>query len=325
MHPKVESLLHLLETEIKNYSYGKSPFELYEPIRYIMSLGGKRLRPLLTLLAYSLYESDLKKALKPAMAVEVFHNFTLMHDDIMDNAPLRRGKTTVHEKWNTAIAILAGDVMFVKAYDLLLAHDSPRIRDIIAQFNQCAIEVCEGQQHDMNFESRNEVGESEYLDMIRQKTAVLLGFSLELGGLLADAPESECRALRDIGENIGIGFQLQDDLLDVYADTEKFGKQVGGDIIANKKTFLLLKALELAEGKEKEALNSWLGKHTFVAAEKVKAVTGIYNTLEIRQLTEERMNAYFNLGITQINNLKSSEENKQVLTHFFSKLIAREK
>lgn len=237
MQLKVESYLGLIEKEIAKYQYGESPAELYEPISYIMALGGKRLRPLLTMLSYSLYRNDPEKILKAAVAVEVFHNFTLMHDDIMDNAPLRRGQATVHEKWNANVAILSGDVMLVKAYDLLLESNPARLKEVIAKFNKCAAEVCEGQQHDMNFETLSQVNESEYLEMIRQKTSALLGFSLELGAILADAPESDCLLLKNMGESIGMGFQLQDDLLDVYADQEKFGKLVGGDIIANKKRF----------------------------------------------------------------------------------------
>lgn len=325
MHQKINTCTGLVEEQIKKYNFGESPAELYDPIRYLMKIGGKRLRPVLTLMGYSLFKDDIQKIINAAVAVEVFHNFTLMHDDIMDNAPLRRGNATVHEKWNANVAILSGDVMLVKAYDLLLENDTQRLKEVISKFNRCAVEVCEGQQLDMNFETRNEVSEQEYLNMIRLKTSVLLGFSLELGGILADATEADCSFLRETGENIGMGFQLQDDLLDVYADKDKFGKQVGGDIIANKKTFLLIKALEIAEGKDKENLEYWIAQSNFVAEEKVQAVTGIYDKLGIKKLAEDQMNHYFERGLICLKKLNSSEENKQILTDFFTKLTGREK
>ena len=255
--------LSLLEKEISKQKYGKQPASLYEPIRYLMSLGGKRLRPMLALLSYSLYKNDAKAIVPYAVAVEAFHNFTLMHDDIMDKAPLRRGKQTVHEKWNVNTAILSGDVMLVKVYDMFLGIEPEKLKVVLKAFNQCAAEVCEGQQWDMEFETTDRVTEAEYINMIRLKTAVLLGFSLELGAILADAPEEDRKALREFGTNIGIGFQLKDDLLDAYADPEKFGKQVGGDIIANKKTFLLIKAREKAQGKTKKQLDEWLALRKF--------------------------------------------------------------
>ena len=244
MTKNLTQLIELINKRLEELSYGEEP-ELYEPIRYIMSLGGKRMRPLLVLLAYGLFKENVERVLDQAIAVEVFHNFTLMHDDIMDEAPLRRGQATVHEKWNESVAILSGDVMLVKAYDLLL--DAPsNLRQIIKDFNECAAGVCEGQQFDMNFEQLPTVAEATYINMIRLKTAVLLGYSLKLGAMLAEAPEEEAQKLYDFGVQVGIGFQLKDDLLDVYADQAKFGKQVGGDIIANKKTFLYSKHLELA-------------------------------------------------------------------------------
>jgi geranylgeranyl diphosphate synthase, type II len=299
----VNNLLEELEQHIQKFSFGESPVELYEPISYIMSLGGKRIRPLLTLLAYQLYKEDYQKIINPAMAIEVFHNFTLMHDDIMDQAPLRRGKATVHEKWNANTAILSGDVMLVKAYDMLLDIDPSKFKTCFMAFNQTAAEVCEGQQHDMNFEKIDQVSESQYIDMIRQKTAVLLGFSLQFGALLADANEEDAKKLYDFGVNIGIGFQLKDDLLDVYADQSKFGKQVGGDILSNKKTFLLIKAKELASGPLASELNHWITAENFEKEEKVKAVTAIYGHLGIRELTETKIQEYFQLGFDQFESL----------------------
>ncbi|MBL3654554.1 polyprenyl synthetase family protein [Fulvivirga sediminis] len=320
-----EQLLELISKEINQQKYGVEPDELYEPIRYIMDLGGKRLRPLLATLSYSLFKDDVKSIIPQAIAVEVFHNFTLMHDDIMDEAPLRRNKPTVHEKWNNNTAILSGDVMLVKAYEMIMSEEHPRIMQVLKAFNRCAAEVCEGQQMDMTFETRKTVDEKEYIEMIKLKTAVLLGFSLEMGGLLADTTEENGAALRNFGINIGIGFQLKDDLLDVYADAEKFGKQVGGDIISNKKTFLLIRALELAKGKQKQELENWISKTAFDVKEKVSAVTEIYNQLKIKELTEELMNAYFIKGFESLKAVEAPLHKKAILKKFAEGLINREK
>ncbi|GAB2611822.1 polyprenyl synthetase family protein [Belliella aquatica] len=322
----VSKLLQDLENHIQGFQYGNSPVELYEPISYIMSLGGKRIRPLMTLMAYSLYKKDYESILTPASAVEVFHNFTLMHDDIMDDAPLRRGKATVHEKWNANTAILSGDVMLVKAYEMLVNVSPEKLPEALRLFNQTAAEVCEGQQHDMNFETIATVEEEDYIDMIRQKTAVLLGFALQFGALLADAPQEEAEKLYDFGVNIGIGFQLKDDLLDVYADQAKFGKQVGGDIIANKKTFLLIKAKELAEGELKSQLEDWLAKVDFDKQEKVKAVTTIYDQIGIKALTEAKMHDYFQKGFDQFNSLDVPMKSSfSALLELTEELVHREK
>ena len=297
--------LREIESAIRKEKFGKQPASLYEPIRYIMSLGGKRLRPVLVLLAYGLYRRDLKKVLPYAIAVEAFHNFTLMHDDIMDNAPLRRNQATVHEKWNVNTAILSGDVMLVQVYDMLSKLHPEILGEALPKFNRTAREVCEGQQLDMDFESRSKVSEKEYLEMIRLKTAVLLGFSLEFGALLAGAPESDQKSLYDFGVSIGVGFQLKDDLLDVYGDKDKFGKQVGGDIISNKKTFLLIKALELAKGNTRKELERWIGLKKFNKTAKVKAVTAIYNELGIRELTERKIESYFSRGFNALESIHS--------------------
>ena len=317
----------IIDQAIAQQTFGDQPAELYEPIRYIMALGGKRLRPTLTLLAYQLFHEDSTSAavLHPALAVEVFHNFSLMHDDIMDEAPLRRGKPTVHERWNANVAILSGDVMLVKAYELLLHAAPDKLPEILAAFNRCATEVCEGQQWDMNFETTSVVSEADYLQMIRQKTAVLLGFSLQLGGMLAGADTPTTQALYELGVNIGIGFQLKDDLLDVYADQTKFGKQPGGDIIANKKTFLLIKALEKAEGEQHVKLVDWLSRPSFDKEEKVEEVTSIYDQLGIRMLTETAMNEYFQQGLAQLAHVKLDDNRKRPLRTFIEHLIHREK
>lgn len=319
----VPALLKLIEQEIKKQTFGSQPKSLYEPIRYIMSLGGKRLRPLLAMLSYSLYRNDPEKIVKYAITIEAFHNFTLLHDDIMDKAPLRRGKATVHEKWNVNTAILSGDVMLVKVYDLFLDLDGDVLKEVLRIFNQCAAEVCEGQQWDMEFETKTKVTEAQYIEMIRLKTAVLLGFSLELGALLANANSEERKALKEFGTNIGIGFQLKDDLLDVYADKNKFGKQVGGDILANKKTYLLIKAKEKARGKDKQELEQWLAAKKFDKQKKVKAVTSLYNKLGISQLTERKIEEYFSIGFQNLDRLKDSPQ-KQQLIEFTQNLITRQ-
>ena len=304
----------------------QSPKELYEPITYILRLDGKRIRPLLSLLAYGIFKQNPESILSQAAAVEVFHNFTLMHDDIMDEAPLRRGKKTVHVKWNRNVAILSGDVMLVKAYDLLLKTNPELLPEVIRLFNNTAVEVCEGQQLDMNFESLGTVAESDYITMIRLKTAVLLGFALQMGALLAGADREDAQKLYDFGMNVGVGFQLKDDLLDVFADQTKFGKQVGGDIISNKKTFLLIKAMELAKGKDAEELNYWLSLEDFDKEEKVRAVRAIYDNLGIKSLTEAKMNSYFDAGFQQFESLHfQNEEYLLELRQLTQDLIHREK
>lgn len=318
----LEVFLKAIQGEIATTKYGESPAELYEPIEYLMSLGGKKMRPLLTVMATNIFSDNWQKAIKPALGIEVFHNFTLMHDDIMDAAPLRRGQPTVHEKWNENIAILSGDVMLVCAYELMTAVDDKIFKHVIKRFNRTAAEVCEGQQWDMNFATRNGVTEEEYINMIRLKTSVLLGFALELGGLIAETDEESTKLLYEIGTNIGIGFQLKDDILDVYGDPEKFGKQVGGDIIENKKTWLLLKALEL--GKANETLQYWLDAKDFDKAEKVAAVTEIYNSLNIKQLAEQKMNAYFDKGLADLEKLNASADRKKPLIELTKQLIERE-
>jgi geranylgeranyl diphosphate synthase, type II len=321
-------LFQAINTEIAQTKYGESPVELYDPIEYIMSLGGKRMRPLLTLMAAEIFTENWQKVLKPAIAVEVFHNFTLMHDDIMDDAPLRRGKPTVHERWNPNIAILSGDVMLVCAYELMLAADAAKLPHILRRFNRTAAGVCEGQQMDMNFANRNDVSKEEYIEMIRLKTSVLLGFALELGGIIADADDETTNLLYEIGEKIGIGFQLKDDILDVYGDPEKFGKQVGGDIIENKKTWLLIEAMNQATGDTKKDLDKWLSLRGSSPVggwgAKVQAVTNIYNSLNIKQLAESEMNRYFDMGLKSLEKLNAPVERKQVMISFVKQLIERE-
>ncbi|MDV3308216.1 MAG: polyprenyl synthetase family protein [Cyclobacteriaceae bacterium] len=307
----------LLESRISAMSFGKQPPSLYEPIRYVMRLGGKRIRPMLTLLSYALFRNDVRSILPYAVAVEVFHNFTLMHDDIMDRAPLRRGKPTVHEKWNLSTAILSGDVMLVKVYELFSTLDPITFRTTVEAFNACATRVCEGQQWDMHFESANNVTEAAYLRMIQDKTAALLGFSLELGAILAGADEIARKRLREFGLHIGTGFQLRDDLLDAYGDPGRFGKQMGGDILANKKTFLLIKALERAGPAEKKALTYWLTATRFNKKKKVEAVVAIYDKLKIPQLTRRKADRYFAKAFNLLEDLPESaaRENLRAFAH----------
>jgi geranylgeranyl diphosphate synthase type II len=315
---------HWIELEIQRQKFGKQPSSLYEPIRYLMGLGGKRLRPMLTMLSYSLFKDDAKSIVPFAAAVEAFHNFTLMHDDIMDKAPLRRGKPTVHKKWNVNTAILSGDVMLVKVYEMFLKLEPAKLKSVLQVFNRCASEVCEGQQWDMEFETTDNVTASQYLEMIRLKTAVLLGFSLELGAILADAGESDRKSLSEFGINIGLGFQLKDDLLDAYADPDKFGKQVGGDIIANKKTYLLIQALEKTTGKIKKKLVHWTSGNRFNKKEKIAAVKSIYDSAKIPQATEKKIAFYFDKGFKSLEQLSCADEKKQILKTFTEALIERQ-
>ncbi len=322
-----KAFLTALEEEISRLDIGQNPNELYDPIHYLMSLGGKRIRPVLCLLSYSLFKSDWEKQVPAALSVEIFHNFTLMHDDIMDKAPLRRGKQTVHEKWNDNIAILSGDVMLVNAYQYLNKVQGLSLAEfqhLLGRLSRIAAEVCEGQQFDMNFESRDDVTVEEYIEMIRLKTSVLIGFSMEMGGLLASVPSQVSDSLYRIGETIGLGFQLKDDLLDVYGDPEKFGKQPGGDILANKKTYLLIKAFEKATGSTLASLEKWIAATEYVAAEKVQAVTAIYDSLGLKTETEAVIASYFDAAFEEIQVLAISDEQKSALVKFMSGLVDRE-
>lgn len=324
MSPQISQYKRWVEQEIKRHRFGKSPDSLYEPIRYLMGLEGKRLRPIFTLLSYSLFRNDVKRIVPFSIAVESFHNFTLMHDDIMDKAPLRRGKTTVHEKWNTNTAILSGDVMLIKVYDMFLGIASSHLKDVLSTFNTCAAQVCEGQQWDMEFETTARVTESQYLKMIRLKTAALLGFSLELGALLASAAPADRNALREFGTNIGIGFQLKDDYLDAFADPKKFGKQVGGDILANKKTYLLIKALERAKGKSRKELLFWLTAGKFRKAEKIAAVKNIYGELGIPTLVDRKIDHFFSRAFESLDRVNINPSAITTLRRFTQNLIERQ-
>jgi geranylgeranyl diphosphate synthase type II len=321
---QIVQLQNSINQYISNKTYGASPVELYEPINYIMSLGGKRLRPCLLLMACDMFGGDVEQALAPALAIEVFHNFTLMHDDIMDKAPLRRGKPTVHEKWNANTAILSGDVMMVESNKLIMQVKDNILRPVLDVFNDTAVGVCEGQQIDMNFETRQDVQIDEYINMIRLKTAVLVGGALKMGALVGGADDAEGTLLYNFGEQLGIAFQLQDDILDVYGDPKKFGKQVGGDIISNKKTYLLIKALELAKGDTLDELNQWLNAENFDATEKVEAVKNIYNQLSIREHAEAEMNQYAEKALASFEKINLPDERKVILKEFADMLLVRE-
>ncbi|SDF64863.1 geranylgeranyl diphosphate synthase, type II [Pedobacter terrae] len=319
-----EQLQQILNNAIQNLNLPGYPKQLYDPISYIINLGGKRVRPLLVLMATELFGTDANESVHAAMAIEIFHNFTLVHDDIMDNAPLRRGQATVHEKWSTNVAILSGDVMMVEANKNLAKVNPVFLKDTLDTFNATAQGVCEGQQLDMEFESRDDVSIEEYINMIRLKTAVLLGGALKLGAIIAGASARDADLIEQFGENIGIAFQLHDDILDVYADPEKFGKQVGGDIIANKKTFLLLKALELAEGDAETALKTWISAKAFNAQDKVKGVRAVYDTLNIQQIAKEHMNHYRDKALALFAQINVSDERKADLLTLTNQLMDRE-
>jgi len=317
----IPELQQLIEKAIPEIEYPKHPHNLYEPITYIMNLGGKRLRPALVLLATDLFGGDVPAALPAALAIETFHNFTLIHDDIMDNAPLRRGKQTVHEKWGTNNAILSGDVMMVEANKQLAKLDSSVLKAVLNTFNATAQGVCEGQQLDMEFETREDVSIEEYIDMIRLKTAVLVGGAMKLGAIVANASKGDAALIYEFGENLGIAFQLQDDILDVYGDPLKFGKQVGGDIISNKKTFLLLSLKKLLNDADQERFSDQESQETHI---KVANITTLYNEYEIKELATAEMQLHLNKAFDALNKIEVSAERKQALIDLANELMNRE-
>ncbi len=311
MSPKVDHYQEMVQNLLEDLDVPTGPANLYDPIRYILSLGGKRLRPTLCLMGYELFDESIENAGQAALAVEIFHNFSLIHDDIMDEAPLRRGQETVHEKWNANIAILSGDVMLVQAYHQLSTYEGETLNRLLEVFNKTAVDVCNGQQTDMDFENRSSVSITEYLEMIRLKTAVLLGCSLKMGGIVAQANDEACNQIKEFGVNLGMAFQLQDDILDVYAEDESFGKQVGGDVIANKKTYLLLKAFEEANDEQTTELKRLL--QISDPKEKVKGVMAIYDDLEIRDKANDKMIGYHQLALENLNSIEVEDSKKQAL------------
>lgn len=319
MHNSVQ-LQKIIEKAIQHIDYPKQPANLYEPIRYIMNLGGKRIRPVMVLMASELFNDDVNIALDVALAIETFHNFTLVHDDIMDNAPLRRGAQTVHEKWGSNNAILSGDVMMVESNKHLSKVAINVIKPVLDTFNATAQGVCEGQQLDMEFEQRSDVSINEYLEMIRLKTAVLLGGAMKLGAIVGGASEHNANLLYNFGENLGVAFQLQDDILDVYGNPEKFGKQVGGDIIANKKTFLHLQALKLAQDEEASLLISENTKPEV----KVEIVTNLYNKYKIKELATAEMEKHLVLANDALTSLEVDDHKKENFRALVQQILERE-
>lgn len=321
MHSILE-LQDTVEKAIKKVQYPGEPARLYEPISYIMSLGGKRIRPVLLMLSSELFNDDVTIAVEGALAIETFHNFTLIHDDIMDNAPIRRGKDTVHIKWGVNNAILSGDVMMVEANRHLTRLDSSVLKEVLTCFNDTASGVCEGQQLDMEFEQRTDVSIGEYINMIRLKTAVLVGGCMKIGAIIGGAAKADADLLYDFGLNFGLAFQLQDDILDVYGDPLKFGKQVGGDIISNKQTFLLLKLKELVNTEDLQTLEQLSSITDF--PEKVEAVTALYNRYNIRNLATAEMERRADIAFTSLEKVSIAEDRKSVLTQLARSLINRE-
>lgn len=315
-----DEILTLVGKAVEQLDWDRKPRDLYEPIVYTLRLGGKRLRPALTLMACEMFDGDIEAALKPALGLEVFHNFTLLHDDIMDKADIRRGQPTVHVKWTTNHAILSGDLMQIYAYMLISEAPAANLKQVIDLFSETAREVCEGQQHDMEFETRDLVAPEEYLEMIRLKTAVLLGCALKTGALIACAATEEANQIYDFGINLGVAFQLKDDLLDVYGNEKTFGKKIGGDILCNKKTFLLIHALKADVRNE---LDFWLQSTEAEPAEKIAAVTAIYNQLGVRKICEDAMLGYYEKAIANLENIRIEDHKKQELRKLAEKLMHR--
>ena len=345
-------ILDSINAFIEQLPYDRKPYSLYEPIQYVLSLGGKRIRPALMLLSYQLYLDHPEDILMPAVALETYHNYTLLHDDLMDNADLRRGHATVHKRWDANTAILSGDSMLVLAYERLLSffntqhptpntqhptpdtqpptpntqHPTPNTQHpILALFTETALQIGEGQQYDMEFERRNDVREEEYIEMIRLKTSVLLACAMKMGAILAGATDADADNLYKYGEQIGLAFQLQDDLLDVYGDSAVFGKAIGGDITSNKKTYMLINALLRANDEQRAELNRWIAATDFDRQEKVAAVTELYNQIGIRQLCEEKINYYFEQAKQYLTHIHVPEERKQPLIDFTNEMMHRDK
>ena len=317
-------LLEKINRHISELKFTRQPEGLYEPVSYVLSLGGKRIRPLLMLMAYNLYKEDVELIFSPATGIEVYHNYTLLHDDLMDKAEMRRGKSTVHKVWNENASILSGDAMLVLAYQFMAACPSASLKEVLDLFSMTALEICEGQQMDMEFESRKDVSEAEYLEMIRLKTSVLLACSLKIGAVLAGASQEDADRLYDFGINLGVAFQLKDDLLDVYGDPEVFGKNIGGDILCNKKTYLLIKAFERADEQQRRALSFWIDADTYVPEKKITAVTALYDEIGVKNLCESLMEEYTFRARAALLSVAVSDERKQALKELMEQLMFRE-
>ena len=315
-----EEILRTIEEAIARLEFNQPPRSLFDPITYTLSLGGKRIRPALALMACDLFGGKNEDVLQPALGLEVFHNFTLLHDDLMDEADRRRDKPTVHKLWNPNVAILSGDAMLICAYQLVAKANDKAILEL---FSRTALEICAGQQYDMEFESRSDVTEEEYIEMIRLKTAVLLACALKVGAMIGGASTVDADALYDYGIHIGLAFQLQDDLLDVYGDPKTFGKNIGGDILCNKKTFLLINALSAASEEQRQVMEDWMARKTYDAQEKIAAFTNLYNELSIRDLTERRIEDYYRMANEDLARLSIAPETLSVLKGTCDRLMKR--
>lgn len=319
-----EDLHQIIAKKVAGFCEKNGDGTLFQPINYIMQLGGKRMRPILSLMAANLFTDEIDEAIYPALAIEVFHNFTLMHDDIMDNSPIRRGQPTVHQKWNNNTAILSGDTMLVQSYQLLIKTNPNKLTDIIRLFNTTAIEVCEGQQMDMEFEKRSMVSVEEYLEMIRLKTSVLVGGAMQIGAIVGNADEAAQKTIYTFGESLGIAFQLHDDYLDIFGQKENTGKQNGGDIIADKKTFLLIRAFEKAGTEEKAILEKYIGNKSHSNTEKVEAIKQVYEKLGLKEELIDLAKSYFEKAMTSLHQLQVAEDRKEPLRQIATQLQTRQ-
>ena len=318
-----EEILAMVNQGLDALHLERQPFGLYKPIRYVLSIGGKRIRPVLMLLAYNMYKDDLQRALPAAVAVETYHNYTLLHDDVMDRAEVRRGKPCVHKVWNENTAILSGDTMLVMAYQLVAQCPEECLKEILDLFTATALEIGEGQQYDVDFESRMDVKAEEYVEMIRLKTSVLLACAMKMGAMQAGAPAEDCELLYRFGESVGLAFQLQDDMLDVYGNFETFGKRIGGDILCNKKTYLLIKALEGANEGQYSQLVKWIEAEEYNPDEKVAAVTSLYNEIGVRQICEDLVNKYFDDARQLLEKVALPADRKETLWQYALSLLGR--
>ena len=318
-------MLTLIQNYIDSLPYNRKPESLYEPVKYVLSLGGKRIRPMLMLMSYALYRDDVERILPQAIGLETYHNYTLLHDDLMDNADVRRGMPTVHRKWDANTAILSGDSMLVLAYQRMQECPVEKLPAVLDVFTTTALEIGEGQQYDMEFETRDDVREDEYIEMIRLKTSVLLACAMKIGALMADAPQEDIDNLYRFGEQMGLAFQLQDDYLDVYGDPKVFGKAIGGDIVSNKKTYMLINAINRAQGEDLETLMRWIDAKEFDRSEKVKAVTAVYDRLGIGDLAKAKMEEYYAEALAALDRVAVEESRKSTLRDYAAMMMKREK
>ena len=319
-----EEILKSVNEAIGMLAYDRKPESLYLPVRYVLSLGGKRIRPVLMLLAYNMYKEQPQDIMMQAVALETYHNYTLLHDDLMDNADLRRGHQTVHRRWDANTAILSGDSMLVLAYQRMQQCPDRYLPQVMRLFTETALEIGEGQQYDMDFETRNDVTEDEYIEMIRLKTSVLLACALKMGAIMGDASDADADLLYRFGEQVGLAFQLQDDLLDVYGDEKVFGKAIGGDITSNKKTYMLINALNRANGQQREELTGWISRHDFDRRQKIAAVTRLYDEIGIRQLCEEKIHYYFEQAKLLLEQVSVGTERKEQLRRYTAEMMNRQ-